>query len=95
MAAPIRLEMAAALRATGLDEHSQAKKLAQLREARTVRWNAKKNKWDTFDDGDVQMRATQEVNRLLDAYPAPKEKVEDSRPINVFIGKLRDYRPKA
>src|SRR5579864_8628919 len=67
-----------ALGALGCDGFSQASKLLELREAKTVRWNQKREKWDEFGDADVQLRATQEINRLQDAYPAPKEKVEDS-----------------
>jgi len=90
-----RVKVAAALEALGCDGFSQATQLLELREAKTVRWNQKREKWDEFEDADVQLRATQEVNRLQDAYPAPKEKVEDSRPITIVFGKsLSEYMPK-
>lgn len=81
------IKVARALEALGCDGFSQATKLLELREAQTVRWNQKREKWDEFEDADVQLRATQEINRLQDAYPAPKEKVEDSRPITILFGK--------
>ena len=81
------IRVAQALEALGCDGFSQAAKLLELREAKTVRWNQKREKWDEFEDADVQLRATQEISRLQDAYPAPKEKVEDSRPITIVFGK--------
>jgi len=90
------IKVARALEALGCDGFSQAAKLLELREAKTVRWNQKKEKWDEFEDADVQLRATQEINRLQDSYPAPKEKVEDSRPITiVFEGPLSSMMPPA
>ena len=90
-----RVKVAAALEALGCDGFSQATKLLELREAKTVRWNQKKERWDEFEDADVQLRATQEINRLQDAYPAPKEKVEDSRPITIVFPKsLSSMMPK-
>jgi len=81
------IKVARALEALGCDGFSQAAKLLKLREAKTVRWNQKTEQWDEFKDADVQLRATQEINRLQDAYPAPKEKVEDSRPITIVFPK--------
>jgi len=81
------IKVALALEALGCDGFSQAAKLLELREAKTVRWNQKTEEWDEFGDADVQLRATQEINRLQDAYPAPKEKVEDSRPITIVFPK--------
>jgi hypothetical protein len=85
MARAIRLSLADALRARGIDEVSQAKKLAKLQRARTVKWNSANEEWDKFGDSDVQFRATQEINRLLDAYPAPKEITGDNRPIQIIF----------
>ena len=62
------IKVARALEALGCDGFSQATKLLELREAKTVRWNQKKERWDEFEDADVQLRATQEINRLQDAY---------------------------
>lgn len=81
------IKVARALEALGCDGFSQATKLLELREAQTVRWNQKREKWDEFEDADVQLRATQEINRLQDAYPAAKEPTEDSRPITILFGK--------
>lgn len=90
------VKVAAALEALGCDGFSQATKLLELREAKTVRWNQKSEEWDEFEDADVQLRATQEINRLQDAYPAPKEKVEDTRPITiVFPSDMNSLMPKA
>lgn len=90
-----RVKVVAALEALGCDGFSQATKLLELRKAKTVRWNQKKEQWDEFEDADVQLRATQEINRLQDAYPAPKEKVEDSRPITIVFPKsLSSMMPK-
>lgn len=91
----LRIVLPDALRALGLDEASQAAKLGKLREAKTVRWNAKKHRWDVFEDGDVQLRATQEINRILDVYPAPKE-TGDSRPVQIiFPGDFKNLTVKA
>lgn len=87
-----KVKAAEALQAMGCDGFSQAEKLLRLREARTVRWNpvkynGKKQKrggWDTFDDGDLQLRATQEINRVLDAYPAPKE-ADQRSPVQIIF----------
>lgn len=81
------IKVARALEALGCDGFSQAAKLLELREAKTVRWNQKTEEWDEFENADVQLRATQEISRLQDAYPAPKEKVEDSRPITIVFPK--------
>lgn len=90
------IKVAKALEALGCDGFSQATKLLELREAKTVRWNQKREKWDEFGDADVQLRATQEINRLQDAYPAPKEKVEDSRPITIILPpSLNSMMPRA
>lgn len=90
------VKVAGALAALGCDGFSQATKLLELREAKTVRWNQKNEKWDEFEDADVQLRAVQEINRLQDAYPAPKEKVEDARPITiVFPSDMTSLMPKA
>lgn len=81
----VRISLADALRARGIDEVSQAEKLAKLQEARTVKWNPSEEEFEEFGDSDVQMRATQEINRLLDAYPAPKEVTGDNRPIQIIF----------
>jgi len=83
------IKVSIALEALGCDGFSQATKLLALREAKTVRWNQKREKWDEFEDTDVQLRATQEINRLQDSYPAPKEPTEDSRPITIVFGDKR------
>lgn len=87
MAAEIRASMAEAYRRAGLTEERSAQKLAKLLDAETVKWNPKKSRWDAFGDGDLQLRAVQEINRVLDGYPAPKEPTEDSRPITIVFGK--------
>lgn len=84
LARSIRIEIGDALRARGLDEVSQARKLEKLQNAKCVKWNANAEDWDTFEDGDIQMRATQEINRLLDAYPAPKESDQRS-PVQIIF----------
>jgi Terminase small subunit len=95
MARAVRITIAEALRARGLDEVSQAQKLARLQNARAVKWNPKKEKFVGFEDADVQMRATQEINRLLDAYPAPKE-TSDNRPVQIiFPGSFANLTVKA
>lgn len=73
-----RVHVAEVLQALGVNGFSQAKKLLELREEKTVRWNSKREKWDTFEDVDVQLRTDQEINRILDACPAPRESI-DSR----------------
>ncbi|MGC1107099.1 MAG: hypothetical protein WA876_11220 [Candidatus Acidiferrales bacterium] len=89
------VKVGAALEALGCDGFSQATKLLDLREAKTVRWNQKKEDWDEFEDADVQLRATQEINRIQGGYPAPKEKVQDNRPITiVFPQDLRSMMPE-
>lgn len=94
MAEPIRSSMAEAYRRAGLTEERSARKLGELIDARTPRWNSAKKRWDYFGDADVQMRAAQELNRVLDGYPAPKEKVEDARPITiVFPSDMKSLMP--
>jgi hypothetical protein len=68
--------MQEALCAIGLDTVTQAKKLSELLEAKKPLWNRKKERWDSFSDNAVQLEAVKEVNRLLNAYPAPKPDVE-------------------
>lgn len=82
----VRIPIADALRARGIDEVSQAQKLAQLQAARCVKFNPELGEFEDFDDGDVQMRATQEINRLLDAYPAPKQP-DVSVPVQIVFPK--------
>jgi hypothetical protein len=86
LAREVRVKTAEALEACGCDGFSQAEKLIELREAKTVKWNPKKNRWDTFQDGDLQLRAVQEINKILDAYPAPKE-TNDTRPVMIVLPK--------
>lgn len=92
------IRVLAALEARGCDGFDQANKLLALREARTVRWNPKKNRFDQFTDNSTQLEATKEINRILDAYPAPKEKVTDSRPITIVfpqdLGEMMPAKPK-
>jgi hypothetical protein len=85
MARAVRVSLADALRARGIDEVSQAQKLAELQQAETVKWNPSAEEFEVFGDSDVQFRATQEINRLLDAYPAPKEITGDNRPIQIIF----------
>lgn len=101
LARDINVAAADALRALGCDAFSQARKLLRLQQAKTVKWNpqkfpgtrgTKKRKgkaprggWDAFDDGDLQLDATKEINRLLDAYPAPKEPGDTSRPVQIIF----------
>lgn len=67
-----RLSLAERLRERGIDADSQAKKLAELREARMPKWNAGTEDWDIFDDGHLQLEVVKEINRIQDAYPAEK-----------------------
>lgn len=67
-----RVKLADALRAIGLDEVAQAKKLQKLQESLMPKWNAADEDWDHFENGSVQLEATKEINRILDAYPQEK-----------------------
>ncbi|MGH9562940.1 MAG: hypothetical protein ACRD3S_15930, partial [Terracidiphilus sp.] len=94
LARKVRIHVGEALRALGCDGFSQAQKLIELRDAKTSRWNSDKSRWDEFEDNGTQLEATKEINRIFDVYPAPKEKVEDSRPITiVFPRDLNDLMP--
>lgn len=81
----IRVEIGAALRAMGLDELSQARKLLKLQAARMPKWNPAKEKFDIFDDGATQLAATREISRLLDHYPAPKEDQPAIPPVQLIF----------
>lgn len=98
-----RVQVAEALEALGVDGFSQAQKLLELREAQAVKWNpakypgrpakgkkpgiAARGGWDYFADGNVQLEATKEINRVKDAYPAPREPIDgrDQRPITIIF----------
>jgi hypothetical protein len=84
LAQRVKRTVAERLIARGCDADSQAGKLIALREAGAVKWNTKKERWDQFQDNDVQLRATQDINRILDAYPAPKEPT-DTRPVTIIF----------
>jgi hypothetical protein len=58
---PINAEMQKALRAVGVDESNQAEALKKLRLSKSER---------------IRLDTIKEINRLLDAYPAPKTDVE-------------------
>lgn len=93
--ASVRVDLLSAIRANlRLSTERRAEKLADLMDAETVRWNPSTEKWDHFADGDLQLRTVQEINRADDAYPAPKEKVEDARPITiVFPSDMKSLMP--
>jgi hypothetical protein len=61
LARPINAEMQKALRAVGVDEANQAEALKKLRVSKSER---------------IRLDAIKEINRILDAYPAPKTDVE-------------------
>jgi hypothetical protein len=100
LAREARVQVAEGLTALGVDGFSQAEKLLELREAKAVKWNPDKHPgrpakgkkpaiaarggWDVFEDNDAQLRTTQEINRILDSYPAPKEPT-DSRPVQIIF----------
>jgi hypothetical protein len=84
LARAVKLQMQEALCAIGLDTATQAKKLAELLEAKKPLWNRKKERWDSFPDNAVRLEAVKEVNRLVNAYPAPKPDVEPTI-VNVVI----------
>lgn len=79
-----KVSMSDALRAIGLDEVSQAKKLEKLREAKLVKWNPGEDQWDAFEDGRLQMDATKEINRILGAYPA-EPSAAPAMTVNVIV----------
>lgn len=91
LARKVRVQVADARRALGCDGFSQAKKLIELREAKTVRWNTRSERWNKSEDASTQLEATKEIKRIFDVYPAPKEKVEDSRPIVIMFPKDLDH----
>jgi len=80
----VNLELKPALQAAGLTAEYRAKKLKQLCEAKTPKWNPKRQAWDLFDDGHLQLEAVKEINRVDDSYPAPKPEVEPTV-VNVVI----------
>ena len=72
-----------------LTDGKRAEKLADLMAAKKAVWNPQRKKFHLFEDGDLQLRTVQEVNRLKNQYPAPKEPTEDSRPITIVFGDKR------
>ena len=94
LAREARVRTAEALEALGCDGFSQGAKLLQLREATTVKWNPAEEEFETFLDSDVQLRATQEINKIQGAYPDPAQGVEN-RPIQiVFPQNFTNLMPK-
>lgn len=79
------IKTAEALQLLGRDGFAQARHLVKLCSAKTVRWNQKKERWDTFEDASVQLDAVKEINRLQDSYPAPKEPTAETRPIQIVF----------
>jgi hypothetical protein len=61
---------------------------AELLETKKPLWNRKKECWDSFPNNAVQLEAVKEVNRFLNAYPAPKLDVEPTI-VNVVIDPTR------
>ena len=78
----LRLQMQEALHAIGVDAVTQAKKLIELVDAKKPWWNRKKKRWDFFPDYAIQLEAVKEINRILNAYPAPRPDID---PITVNI----------
>lgn len=81
----IRIEIGAALRAMGLDEVSQAKKLLQLQNAKLPKWNPAEEEFQHFADAATQLAATREISRLLDHYPAPKMDQPPVPPVSLVL----------
>lgn len=69
-ASDIRADISLALRDEGIDERSQARTLAKLQ---------RKTK------GRNQLEVAKEINRLLDLYPASKERAPSVPPVNLFV----------
>lgn len=67
-----RITTQQALAAQGLTADFVARKLARLANAQMPKWNPSEEDWNHFDDGDLQLRATVEVAKLSNAYPAEK-----------------------
>jgi hypothetical protein len=72
LASAVKLEIQEALYATGVNAVTVARKLKKLVEATKYMWNPRKRKWECFPDGTVQLKALQEILRLLNIYPVPK-----------------------
>lgn len=81
----VRVEIGAALRAIGIDEISQAKKLLQLQRARMPKWNPETKRFVLFEDGGIQLAATRELNHLLNCYPPPKEEQPAIPPVTLIF----------
>lgn len=81
----VNASVQAALRAQGHDEHSQAAKLIKLTEAKLSRWNSAAEAWDEFEDNHTQLAATQEINKIFDEYPAPKDQPGNSQNIQIIF----------
>lgn len=79
-----RIKTSQALEALGCDGFRVASKLVALMDAKTVKWNPGEEDWDVFEDNHIQLAATQEVNKVQDAYPAPKES-GDHTPIQIVF----------
>lgn len=69
----IRLDVAAAMRARGINEHTIIDKFVELTNATLHRYNPADCDFTEVPDRRVQLDANDKLAKLLDLYPAPKE----------------------
>lgn len=84
MAARVLEGMKAALWRKGMAVDRMADKLVTLFDAKMPKWNAAKEKWDTFEDAGTQLQAYDRIKTVLE--PEPPKKLE----IDVLVGVRRD-----
>lgn len=95
MAQVVRSELVVALRAQGCTPEFKARKIMQLLAAQMPKWNPGIEEFEYFENADIQLRALQEVNRVEDEYPAPKEQGGNSQNIQIiFPGNFADAMSK-
>lgn len=85
MANAVRSEYIGELRAHGITAKFKAKKVRQLLDAKMPKWNPEEKEFELFENADIQLRTLQDVNKIEDEYPAPKEFTGDNRPIQIIF----------
>lgn len=85
MANQARSEYIGELWAQGITAKFKARKVRQLLDAKMPKWNPEEKEFELFENADIQLRTLQDVNKIEDEYPAPKEFTGDNRPIQIIF----------
>lgn len=82
--ADVRFELQEQARQQGFGPDRVIRKTIALTEAKKAGWNRKKEKWESFTDNDVQLRATNRLAEYLGFAP-PEEAGGDTRPVQIIF----------